>query len=358
MEAVPAAPPVIADGTDFPTSPPTHSRKGLDSSRLRTKLEALKEADRDWTDDELIMHLRDWRRLGENTITQRLRDLRRMASHPIVPVKMHGTRYELVDSFYNHMKYRELVEMKAPTAIKNDFKAIVSLGGYRGIPREVWPRPPTIPRRARVVLPAPEQVHDLLHADYVANARNSYENHLIQYLLVLDFAFGLRFPNEAFALKIQHFDPKTHTLIVTESKKGGSTRRILIEPEWLCCSKNRPSLVQYLKWRARVDVGGTDAFFLMPNGEPFKSKHHLKRWLDLRVKPRFPWFHLYLGRLWCANARLIEWKYDYARVAEWLGHESVDMTRRTYEHEARLHRKKYGDGWLGRAFAETAHKAT
>lgn len=97
--------------------------------------------------------------------------------------------------------------------------------------------------------------------------------------------------------------------------------------------------------------------------EPFKSKHHLNRWLDKRVKPKFPWFHTYLGRIMCANAQLIEWKYDSARVAEWLRHESVDMTRRTYEHEARLHRKKYGDGWLERAFksppgsTETAESA-
>ena len=124
-------------------------------------------------------------------------------------------------------------------------------------------------------------------------------------------------------------------------------------PRWLCCGKNRASLAQYLKWRAKVDVGGTDAFFLMPNGEPFKSKHHLKRWLDLRVKPKFPWFHGYLGRLWCANARLIEWGYDYSRVAEWLGHESVDMTRRTYEHEARLHRRNYGGSWMERAFKDS-----
>lgn len=38
------------------------------------------------------------------------------------------------------------------------------------------------------------------------------------------------------------------------------------------------------------------------------------------------------------------------RVAEWLRYESVDMTRRTYEHEARLHRKKFGGAWLERAF--------
>jgi integrase len=334
----------------------TMLRQALDSSRLRFKIEALVEPDQAWNELELATYLRDWRRLGDNTIAQRMRDLRRMATHPLVPVKIHGTRFDLVDSFYQHMRHRETVEHKAATAVKNDFKAVASLGDFRGIPREVWPRPPTVPRRARKILPSPEDIHDLLHSDYAPDPQNNYANHLVRYMLVLDFAFGLRFPNEAFSLRITDFDPAGHTLVIREPKKGGSTRRVLIEPSWLCCGPNRPSLAQFLRWRAKVDVGGTDAFFLMPNGEPFKSKYQLKRWLDTHVKPKFPWFHTYLGRIWCANARLIEWKYDYARVAEWLGHESVDMTRRTYEHEARLHRKKYGEAWLERAFkAIVAH---
>jgi hypothetical protein len=34
--------------------------------------------------------------------------------------------------------------------------------------------------------------------------------------------------------------------------------------------------------------------------------------------------------------------FDYARVADWLGHEKLDMTRREYEHSARIYARKYG----------------
>lgn len=297
------------------------------------------------------MHLRDWRRMKETTIRQRLRDLRRLEAHPVMPVKLHGTRYELVDTFYAYMKYRETVESKAATAVRNDFKAALAVGDYLQVPRDVWPRAPTVPRRAKKVLRSPEEIHQLLHAEYVdKNPTRSYENHLVKYLLAFDFGIGVRFPSEAFALRVQDFDPKAHTLIVTEPKKGSPTRRVLIEPTWLCCGRSRASLAYYLQWRAKVDVGGTDAFFLKPNGEPFPTKEALKAWLDQRVKPKFPWFHDYMGRTWCANARLVEWKFDYARVADWMGHDSVDTTRENYEAEARLYAKRYGSGWLERAF--------
>lgn len=67
MEPPPPSPPTQAEGGDLGNSTlgPVREphKRGLDSSRLRAKLETLKEPDRDWTEDELIMHLRDWRRL-------------------------------------------------------------------------------------------------------------------------------------------------------------------------------------------------------------------------------------------------------------------------------------------------------
>lgn len=325
----------------------------LDLSRLRATLELLKEPTRDWTEEDLVMHLRDWRRNNANehsTIPQRIRDLRRMARHPMCPVKLHGTRYELVNSFYQFMRYRETVEKKAPTAIANDFKAVLALGDFVGVPREVWPRPPSVPKRAKPPLPPPEEIHALLHADYAKNPKHNYENFLVKYALVLDYGFGIRWPSEAFALRVQDFDPKAHTLLVTEPKKGHRTRRVYIEPEWLCCGSSRASLAQFLRWRKKVDVGGTDAFFLKPNGEPFESKLTLSKFVKDRVKARFPNFKGYDGRRWNANARLIDWDFDFARAADWLGHESVNTLRHDYENESRLHAKRYGGNWIERAF--------
>lgn len=340
----------------FPNGAPTGAGKNMDrrstglNPKLRAKIDAIPDTDKAWDEDELGSHLEGYKGMNPNTVSQRLRDLRRMARHPIRPVILHGTRSDLVASFYDYMTYRVQFEKKAPTAIRNDFKAVRCLGDLRGVPREVWPRPPTVPRKARTQLPTPEMVRALLQADYVPNAKNSYENQLVKYLLVLDFGLGLRFPNEAFALKVSDFDPATHTLVVTEPKKGNATRRLLIEPTWMCCSKRHASLANYLKWRSKVDVGGTDAFFLKPDGQPFPSKFALKRFLDKRVKKKFPWFHLYLGRTWSANARLIEWGHNHARVANWLGHDGVDMLRKQYEQEARLHEQIHGKDWLLRAF--------
>lgn len=326
-------------------------RKPTYPDRLRTILrEQTNGKQYSWTMGELESFLLNWRNMKESTVKKRLGALARMAEHPVQPVQLQGTADEIVNSFYEYYVYRRDVEGKKATATMHDFRAIKSLGRLLGIPETAWPATPTPKRKPRMRLPAPEEVYHLLHADFTPDAKNSYENQLIRYLLIYDFALGIRFPSEAYALRVGDLQPDLHTILVTEPKKSDSERTLLIEPTWMCCAKNRSSLSQYLKWRAKVDVGGTDAFFLKPNGEPFRSPDDMRMWLNKRVKPRFPWYHGYLGRRWGINARLIEWDFDYARVAQWTGHESVDMIRRTYEHDARLHAKMYGDNWLTRAF--------
>lgn len=76
----------------------------------------------------------------------------------------------------------------------------------------------------------------------------------------------------------------------------------------------------------------------------------MQRFVVRNVTPRFPWFYPYLGRHWSVNARLIDQGFDYARVAAWHGHESVNMTKNSYEHSARLHESLHGGSWLARAF--------
>ena len=79
------------------------------------------------------------------------------------------------------------------------------------------------------------------------------------------------------------------------------------------------------------------------------SKYALALYVNEMVKPKFPWFHPYLGRHWSCTARLIDWDFDYTRVADWHGHESVNMTRRAYEHNARILKRMHGGDWLARA---------
>lgn len=333
-------------------------------ARLKTTLNDLKEQNIEWTTNELATHLREYKRLGRDTIQKRLAQLAFMERHPVFPVQMHRGAWAFVNSFWLYVQHREKQEGCGPGALKNDHRAVRCLGQFLGIPGDVWPTAPTQPMTDEREIPAPERIHALLHTDYTASPRISYANHLVKGLLVFDFLVGARMPSEAFALRLADFDPARHRLVVTEPKKTGRRRTIhmvsivrgkhgkpgRIEPHWYCCSTRHPSLANYLLWRKKVDPEGKqEAFFLRADGTPFPSKYALAKWLNEMVKPKFPWFHPYLGRHWSCNARLIDSSYDYSAVAKWHGHESVDMTRQEYEHNARMLEAEFGGNWLIRA---------
>lgn len=318
-------------------------------SRLRATLENLRTTDDDWTWDDFLTYLLRFRRLKPDTIGSTARRLRFMERYPASPVQIHGTRSELVNTFCVYVTYRETVEGAPASTTVNDHKAIRSLGEFLGIPAETWPTAPTPQAEDQDLLPDPEHVRLLLHTDVLPNAKRNPENALVRYLLAFDFGFGIRFPSEAHAMVLHDFDPARHLLVVTEPKKDHRRRRILIEPRWLCCSKRHMSLANWLRWREQLDPR-TDALFPRPDGKEWTSKYALNRLLFRFVKPRFPWFHPYLGRHWSVNARLIEWGFDYARVAQWHGHDDARQVLRHYERSARLHQALYGDRWLLRAF--------
>lgn len=319
-------------------------------TRLRATQERLRSSKTpEWQELDLVVYLREYKRRKASTISTRLRQLRFMERHDKMPVRMHGERDEIVNSFWLYVKYREDVEGVPMSSLVNDHKAIRVLGDFLGIPHNVWPTAPMLPRNEELEIPSPEMVHDLLHADYLPNVKGNYANALLKYLLVFDFGFGIRFPSEPQAAKLQDVDLKRHILTVTEPKKSGRRRRLLIEPEWLCCGKRHASLANWLTWREKCDPK-TDALFPRPDGQAFESKEAMSRFIWKHVGPRFDWFNPYLGRHWSVNARLVEWDFDYARVADWHGHESVNMTKNHYAHSARLHERLYGDNWLRRAF--------
>ncbi|MHB8585985.1 MAG: hypothetical protein ACYDDF_09170 [Thermoplasmatota archaeon] len=305
-----------------------------------------------WADFE--MYLRYDQRMKPTTISQRRRDLLRMSRHPIFPVKVSGQADEIVDSFCNFAQYREEEEGLAATAVVNDFKAMRLLFRFYGIDAKAkLPRPPPIVAKTKPMLPSPEDIHRLLSWKFFpGDTQRNYENALVQYMLAVSFGLGLRTTSELHALTWSNFDPTTHTLVVEEPKKGSPTRRIYVEPEWMCCAKNVLSLGNFGKWRAKVDPEGHQtAFFLRPDGSPFPSKSAMSQFL-WRSVPRevFPWWSPNLGRTWSATARIIEWNHDHYRVAKWLGHEDVKMLRMHYDQDAHLHEKVHGKDWLYRAF--------
>lgn len=277
-----------------------------------------------------------------------------MSSHAHAPVVLHGSKDELIDSFLLYSQYREQVESVQPSALVNDYKAIRVLGLFLGIDPRVWPAAPTVIAHEDTKLPTPEDVHAMLHGEYFPDVKRSYANYLVRYALALDFGFGIRFPSEAYSLKVSDVDLEHGTIVISEPKKNMKRRRLVVEPRWLMDSKRHMSLALWLQVREKCNPQ-TDALFPDPSGNAFRSKDALRVWLERQVKPRFPWYYGYLGRIWSVNARLIEWRtekggFDYHRVARWHGHDSADMTRNQYEQSALLHETLYGNAWLKRAF--------
>lgn len=326
------------------------------ATRLRTTLNRLdEETPPEWTFDDLIVHLRHYKRMAEGTIRKRILQLQLMERHPHAPVRFNGTRRVVVETFGFYVNYRENVDHCGSGALVNDHKAIRALGDFLGIPPNVWPTQPTQPAHSDMELPSPEQIYELLHTDYLPNHERNYDNALLRYMLAISIALGFRFPSEAWAAKVTDLNLDRHTIVVTEPKKSRKRRLVLIEPEWMCCGRNVMNLQQWLRWRAKVEPR-TDALFPRADGTPFPSPDAMRKRLYDVVIPRFPWFNPYMTRHWSVNARLVEWEFDYARVAQFHGHESVNMTKNRYEHSSRVFHRVHGQNWIDRAFRRPPQK--
>ncbi|MBI4392631.1 MAG: site-specific integrase [Euryarchaeota archaeon] len=314
--------------------------------------------------------LREHDGLQPGTTGERFRHLKRMAglsSHPRGThvdsrVKLTGSVDEVIESFCDFINARKEAGASS-AAIKNDYVAFGSYLKMLRIPaKSVLPRQPHVLGKPKEMLPSPESIHALLHDDFgIRDAKRSYELSLARHLLFFDFAFGVRFPSEAWSLRLNDYDPENHLLTVREPKKGGRLRQIVIEPRYLCCAPNRLSLANYVThWRPKVDPDWTqEAFFLQADGTPFTSKSTLAGFLRKLVAPKYPWYHGYLGRTWNINARLIEtaierdngrFEYDWVSVANWVGHENLSTMRRYYDQFVDVQRTIHGAEWLTRAF--------
>lgn len=320
-------------------------------ARLRDQIEKLDESDADWTWDELRYWCRKHKRLKESTWKGHRRQLRFMATYEDQPVIIDGTRSQLVRSFYLYFDYREDHDDNAgPGALKNDIRAVKLLGSFLGIPDNVWPTQPKVSREQKKI-PPPEAVSEMLHWEWTPNPRRKYRNGLVRYFLFFSFMLGLRSPSELYQLSVHDINLDRGTIVVTEPKKGNERRTVYVEPERLMDGHKNYSVEKWLHtWRPKCDPE-TDALFPQPDGTAYSSKFALRQGV-MRVvdrHPEFSWVHPYLGRHWSVNARLIDWDFDYDRVANWHGHESVDRTRNSYESGARVLKKSYDDNWLMRA---------
>ncbi len=335
-------------------------------SRLRHVIDQLGDEPEEWTWEEFRFWAQKMERLANTTIDQRIRQLRFMAGHDVFPVQIESSRTDLVKSFFLYVHYREEEEGCNYGALHNDHKAIRTLGKFLMIPKAVWPKMPSPPKDKTRWIPSPSEVYDLIHADFTPNPVHNYENHLTKALLLWCFGYGVRMPSEGHVAQLADVDLAAGTVIIREPKKRDGNgpppvRRLYVEPEWMLTAPTRPSIANYLKWRDKVDPNREqDALFLRANGTPFPSPGSIRMFLNRKVEASgIEWadkFHPYLGRHWCANARLIEWSHDYGRVADWLGHESVEMLRSEYEHDARILEKVHGRNWIARMALRNASR--
>jgi integrase len=308
----------------------------------------------EWTLEDLRTWLLDDQEKAPTTVEDRLRHLRFMESYSPQPVKLLGTRYQFVLSgrLYYHVRKQT---GSGPGALQKDLKCLRTLGRFLGVPKEVWPVMPPSQQRSNERIPTPEEVHELLHDHYAPGWPRNPVDAWARYVLAMHFGFGLRSPKEVWYLKARDFDPDTGLLRVTEPKKRHKVRQVYVEPEWLAKGRQTLSLENWLHWRAKLEPEGEAMFPNPRTGKEFASPQAFKVCLDRLVKPKHPWFHGYLARHWCCYARIIDSGFSdeaYNQVAEWFGHENVDMTRNVYGPGARAYSKSpaYGTNWMSRAF--------
>lgn len=348
---------------------------------LQTLLENLRKDTETphWTEHDLRTWLKEDRNKSKASMDDWLRHLRFMESYSAQPVMLHGTRYQFLLSgrlYYavRQQYWEDLNQSEGFSglvlgygALQKDLKCLKVVAQFLGLPTEgIWPVAPQGGYRVKEAMPMPELVYELIHADYTPDPKVSLENAWVKHVAAHYFGLGARPPKEYWFMRETAYQKGAGLLKVIEPKKRFKERDLFVEPTWLADSPTRPSLDTWLIWREKIRQKFGDLSTAMyPNpltGRDFPSPEAFEQFLHRRVQPRFPWFHGYLARHWSVYARIIDGGFtdtSYNAVAEWHGHDSVDMTREVYGPGARAYSKspKYGENWLSRAFQKPRRKA-
>ncbi len=296
------------------------------------------------TFDDIRLHAHLRQRLADSTIEKNLRYARFMENHPM-SVNFRDPSYE---NFMQHMDYREEIENATPSALKNEWKAMLMFLRAWGKERQ-WNgyKSPYYAVNQEIILPYPETVHNFFHYKY---SNETYETKLYQYIFFIGFFFGVRPPSELCNMTIDNIKINSRgkgMITVIEAKKHGR-KRTLVPEKYLLSSKVHKSLKNWIDhWRPKVADENERALFLTTEGNSFTPRYMGKK---LREHGKKVWkdFHPYVMRHWCATARMIEWKYNINRVSDWLGHSNINTTRK-YVHIAQEYYEQDQGSWLKRA---------
>ncbi len=272
-----------------------------------------------------------------------------MSRHPVFPVNWLEFNPIQIIQYLEHREYVDYNNVRGKHQIINEWKTIKTFAKtYGNINADLWGYTHPTPPEAKVKqIPLPPTVHSLLHRRY---STNNYENALVTHILTHSFHIGWR-PSELIIQNVNDVFLEEGYLIITETKKYNQRRQIW--PDSIVMrSSQKKSLKNYIEcWRPQVanDLSG-DYLYLLKNGKPFTSTQQLSNYLKTYIGERYPGFHPYLWRHWCAIARLIrskvETKYwDIWDVKEWMGHKKVDTTEEYVKFAQNYHRNAPYD-WI------------
>jgi hypothetical protein len=303
--------------------------------------------------------------LSPTTVKSRIRLIKKMANHPIVPIDFNHPTPQTFSRYMNYIKvegdYDRYGRLKpvGKHGLKNRRLAWYMCEVAWGFD-DIWPKYKIrkIPDRSRdIQIPNPDTVRAMLHYKYV---NNRDLNRLIQYYFFFGFFIGMAPEKEFIILDVNDViidKYGNNTIRITRPKVGNKSRILRIE-KTIATSPVYKSVLNYLKYiRPKFSDVNEKALFVDPRtGQRWKDADTLRRFLTKFGKMVYPAFFPYLMRHWCGTARMIEWKKTdtaLAKVNYWLGHTKLDQTKKYVDFAFLFHDD---DGsWLSRALKRGFH---
>jgi site-specific recombinase XerD len=283
-------------------------------------------------------------RKRNTTYHQRRNLLMEMATSDVFPIDLFDLNpnqvyYQLT---YLEENYNKVSNRDGKDAIRNRWKAITMYAKSIGMDTSSWNYvPPARGKPKHKVVPLPETVHRLIHAEY---SEDPYENALFQYLMMHGFAIGWRCPSEPAFMKVGdiHID---EGYVHFYQPKVETYRMSVLEPE-LMMMTTRKSFKNWIdKWRPKVtNQHSGDFLYLEPSGKPF-TKHYLNKRMNLFGKSIWSEFHPYCQRDFCFIARLIQNGFNIQKVTDWFEHGDIRTTQYYVRDAEKYHTMRPSD-WI------------
>ena len=306
------------------------------------------------TQADLATHMRTEQYLSKTTIQKTQRYLHYMETHTGYPIDLRNpTETEII----RHIRYRLYYEDPPATidACRHELLAINRYLRATGRPIVHYKLPPK-PRHQHTLIPLPDTIKNFWHHPY---DKRRHIRKLYQYMFFDGFYIGMRAPSEIANLRDYdiHFNHDgTATITITETKKHGSKRTLLLPKEIATDPRYKCFKNWFESWRPRIANENCDALFPTIKGNDWNTKYLGNR-LSYMGKQVWPYYHPYTMRHWSCTARMIQTKiltgaWDTYSVQCWHGHETIGSTEK-YIRTAQQYITHAPYDWINRALTKT-----